>query len=77
MWFHGGHGWLGGGFIMFLFVVLGLAVLFIIFKFVFGGGFHCPYRPADPMDILKRRYANGEMTTEEFEEAKRKLKENR
>lgn len=29
-----------------------------------------------PLDILKRRYANGELTTEEFEERKKTLRTN-
>jgi putative membrane protein len=31
--------------------------------------------PASPLDILKRRYAEGEISTEEYEERKRNLEQ--
>lgn len=34
------------------------------------------YEKESPLDILKKRYANGEMSTEEYEERKKRLESN-
>ncbi|MDH5683467.1 MAG: SHOCT domain-containing protein [candidate division WOR-3 bacterium] len=62
-----------GGFFMILFwIAIIVGVIFLI-KWLIG------YKPAEtqtketPLEILKRRYAQGEITKEEFENKKRDL----
>lgn len=47
----------------------------LLLKFVDNGSFGKIERSKQesPMDILKRRYANGEINTEEYEERKKQL----
>ncbi len=82
MWWGGGpfyHGWFGfGGIIMMIFFFLiVLACLFFAFRWISGsngcGYFRHNNHKDEPLDILKRRYASGEITKEEFEEAKKHL----
>ena len=77
-----GHFW-GGG--MFIFPVLILVVVLIIVYMIFGrGDFRPPWQDSGQnpntgresetaLDILKKRYARGEITKEEFEEMKKDL----
>ena len=72
MWDFGGHGW---G--MFWGWVVGLVVLIVIIWIVVklmnqhAGSAHHPDK--SPLDILKERYARGEIDKEEFEERKKDL----
>lgn len=86
MW-HTWHGWYGGGHGMFfgpLFMILELAaviaviVLFIRWLSGPSNGAQPPYRPPSartPLDILKERFARGEISSEEFEERRRLLEQ--
>ena len=77
-WGQGMHGFWGHGpggvlmMIFWLFVVVGLVILF-------NGGFSFPGKsargaPESPEDILKRRYAKGEIDTAAYEEMRREIR---
>jgi putative membrane protein len=71
---HGyGMGWFGGIFvILFWAVILGCIILAI--RYLVTGKKGPSERSArDPLEILKERYASGEIDTEEFEERKKVL----
>ena len=74
-----GHFW-GGG--MFMFPLIMLVVMLVIIYMIFGkGDFRPPWQDSGqypksggvsetPLDILKKRYARGEISKEEFEQMK-------
>lgn len=68
-----GHMMYDGGIFMWLIflIVLGVAV-YLIVQSTRGKGFYGSIRES-PMDILKKRYAKGEITKEEFEKMKKDL----
>lgn len=71
MWFgmHGMEGWWILGIIFWVALLVGIVLLVVwLVKTVSGRG-----RQESALDILKRRYARGEITKEEFEEKKRDL----
>lgn len=73
MW-HGvegiGWGWLGLGILhMVLFWGLVILAFVVLLKWLGGGSLSEP----SAMDILKARYANGEVTREQYEQLKREL----
>jgi putative membrane protein len=73
--FMGGAGWgTGGGLLMLLFVVAVIAVVVFLFKGYAGWspGSGSP-REKSPLDVLKQRYARGEIGRDEFELKKRDL----
>jgi putative membrane protein len=75
-WMGGGpgtmHPWFGGGYFMWiLLIILAAVVIYLISQQRKGSG---PSSPAEtPMDILKKRYAAGEITKEQFEDMKKDL----
>ncbi|MES0397904.1 MAG: SHOCT domain-containing protein [Syntrophobacteria bacterium] len=73
-WGYGMMGWFGP--IMML-VFGGLIILVLVFlaRWLWGSSQKKPeeMRPESPLDILKRRYAGGEIDREEFEQKKRDL----
>ena len=79
MWDHmyeyGGGGWMWfGGISMLLFWILVILVIIAIARWLFGGG-GAPGGERDPaLDVLRERYARGEIDHEEFEAKKRELK---
>ncbi|HKX18607.1 MAG TPA: SHOCT domain-containing protein [bacterium] len=78
MWPYGygpGWGWMIGGWLMMLvfwaLVIIGIAALV---RYLSGRGGTTPTRePEVPLDILRRRYAAGEITKEQFDEMKRNV----
>lgn len=69
MW---GMGWFGGiGMVLFWAVIVILIVL-VVRSMIRGGAGQQPEQ-RDPLDVLRERYARGEISTEEFEERKRVL----
>jgi putative membrane protein len=67
MWFV----WVGG------FVVLVLLIYLLVYASRGGGpGVHPPAAPPEtPLDILKKRYARGEITREQYEQMKKDLED--
>lgn len=62
-----GHMMPYGGLGMWILLIIAIgAVIYIVFQ---KGGF----KQETPLDILKRRYANGEITKEEFENMKKDI----
>jgi putative membrane protein len=63
-----------------IFPILGFAVMLGVIYLIFGRGCRLPWQndraekqPGGAMDILRKRYAKGELTKEEFEQMKRDL----
>jgi len=77
MWFSQPYFWWGG-----LFPLLFL-ILMLVMYFMFARGvwlpFRCPWHSGQsaesPMDIVKKRYARGEITKQEFEQLRQDLSE--
>src|SRR5262245_11260034 len=78
MWGAGWHGWFFGS-IMMAVLVTALIALIVVLAWRAGGGMHAhpPHLPAakTPLDILKERFARGEIDKTEFEERRRVLGE--
>ena len=66
--------WWGG---MWIFPLIMFTIMLVVIYLVFGrGGWRPPWYGArfeTPMDILKKRYARGEISKEEFERTKKDL----
>ncbi len=82
--YHGhGHMWDGGGWWMFLgplwmIIVIGLLIagIVVLVRWLGGGpviGGHGPAASSRALDILKERFARGEIDEEEFEKRRRLL----
>ncbi|HYA03063.1 MAG TPA: SHOCT domain-containing protein [Syntrophobacteria bacterium] len=71
---YGVVGWFGS-FIMLAFWALLVLVLILLARrlWSYGGAKEKPHTDESPLDILKRRYAQGEIEREEFEQKKRDL----
>ena len=76
--FPGGHGrpmmnyWHGGGIMCLLILILiGVMIYFVVQSSRSKGSGGSP--PETPLDILKKRYAKGEITKEEFDKIKQDL----
>ena len=74
-WRHGPmHTWFGGIFMWIIWVIiLGLIIYFIFAATQSRAGKGPPEPKETPLDVLKMRYAKGEITKEQFEEMKRGL----
>lgn len=75
---HGGHGYMSGGHGFYgpLMIILIIAVIagVVLLAMRWGRPRHrCRHRRKSPQDILKERYARGEMTTKEFQERRKVL----
>jgi putative membrane protein len=68
-----GWGWIGLGLVHMLFF-WGLVILVIaaLVKWLVGGAV-APLGPENALEILKKRYAKGDITREEYERMKREL----
>jgi putative membrane protein len=67
-----GYGGYGGFMWLILLIIAGIVIYFVWQKNKTTGGFGGPAKET-PMEILKRRYASGEITKEEFERMKREI----
>lgn len=68
----GDGGWMGAG--MWLFWIVLIAVIVVLIKAMSGSGSGSnPERHDSPLEILKTRYARGEIDEEEFERRRQKL----
>lgn len=68
---------MGGGIFMFIFWILIAVVIISMFSSRYkGNGFKSDADTKEtPMDILKKRYATGEITEDEYEDMKKKLRD--
>ena len=67
-----GFGLMGGGFMIILWVLLTALIIFMLVKVINKGGFS-GISSESPLDILKKRYARGEISKEEFEKMKKEV----
>lgn len=76
MWNGGWHGWFFGPIMMIVFLAVAVAVVVLLVRWL-GGSSQGAAPPAPsgkaPLDILKERFARGEIDKEEFEERRRTL----
>ena len=78
MWNGGWYGWFFGPIMMILFIAVIVLVVVLLVRWLGGIG-HGRAPDASPgktpLDILKERFARGEIDKEEFEERRRLLKD--
>lgn len=78
MWNGGWHGWFFGPIMMIVFIAVAVIVVVLLVRWLGGpghvGAVHHPPGKT-PLDILKERFARGEIDKEEFEERRRVLGE--
>lgn len=73
---NGHEGWFGfGGGFMWLFWILIIVALVLVLRAAFGGGGNPMGGPPQetPLEILKKRFARGEIDEEEFERRRKEL----
>lgn len=73
---NGHEGWFGfGGGFMWLFWILIIVVLVFVLRAALGGGSTITGSPQQetPLEILKKRFARGEIDEEEFERRRKEL----
>lgn len=76
MWDGGWHGWFLGPIMMIVFFAIAVAIVVLLIRWLTGGAQNKvpPVSPGkSPMDILKERFARGEIDKEEFEERRQVL----
>lgn len=64
-----------GGWMMIVWVLLLIALIVFVVKAIINSGQGQKESRETPLEILKRRYARGEIDKEEFEERKKELLE--
>ena len=72
-----GMGFGGGGIFMILFWVLIILGAVYLVKALLGGGSNEEKRSESAQEVLEKRFAKGEMSKEEFEDAMTVLKRNK
>jgi putative membrane protein len=73
-WSYGPHMWHGGGMFMILFWVIVVIAIVMVVRYVARTKHRDLASAETPLDILKRRYAKGELTKEEFDRMKEDVK---
>jgi putative membrane protein len=78
MWHGGWYGWFFGPIMMIAFIAVAVVVVVLLVRWLggpgHGGALHSPPGKT-PLDILKERFARGEIDKEEFEDRRRVLGE--
>ena len=78
MWDGGWHGWIFGPIMMIVFIAVAVVVVVLLVRWLGGSGHgavsHAPPGKA-PFEILRERFARGEIDKQEFEERRRVLGE--
>jgi putative membrane protein len=71
-----GMGWFGGLFMILIWALIIIGIVVVVRKMMSGGMKNASpeHKAPDPLDILRERYARGEISTEEFEERKKYLR---
>ena len=79
MWDGGWHGWFFGPAMMIVFIAFAVVIVVLLVRWLGGAPHnpsHHPYAAMKtPLDILKERFAKGEIDKEEFDERRRVLGE--
>jgi len=70
-WMNGWGGGFGGIFMILFWVLIIVGIIYLV-KIVVGGT-NTGEKKEDALEILKKRYARGEISREEFEEKKKDL----
>lgn len=75
MWNGGWGGWIFGPLMMIVFIGVIVAVVVLLVRGLAGPAHHGagPSSRTDPLDILKERFARGEIDREDFEDRRRTL----
>ena len=76
MWDGGWHGWFFGPMMMLAWIAVAVVVVILLARWLGiprRGGSQSDRAEKSPIDILKERYARGEIDSEEFEERRRTL----
>ena len=71
-----GMGFGGGGIFMILFWILIILGVVYLVKIVLGGGSAAEKKSESAQEVLEKRFARGEMSKEEFEDAMEVLRRN-
>jgi putative membrane protein len=77
MWNSGWHGWFLGPIMMIIFIAVAVVVVVLLVRWLGGGNAGATEAPRGKtaLDILKERYARGEIDTQEYEERRRALED--
>ena len=77
MWDGGWYGWFFGPIMMIVFIAVAVVVVVLLVRWLGGGAHghptHAHPTGKAPLDILKERFARGEIDKDEFEERRRVL----
>jgi len=63
----GNHGFMGGGFMWVFWIAVVVGIIFLVKWIIEQGRQSAQSTDSNPLDILKRRYARGEIDKEEYE----------
>jgi putative membrane protein len=72
--FFGNGSIFGGGFMILFLVLIIVGIVFAVKWYGGSSGVRISGRAEDPVDILKKRYARGEVTRDEFDRMKQDLR---
>ncbi|MBI2672587.1 SHOCT domain-containing protein [Candidatus Woesearchaeota archaeon] len=76
-WFGSGYGMMGGsypafgGFMMIFWILVIILIVYLLYKLLNGHGLNLG---TTSIEILKKRYASGEITKKQYERMKRQLR---
>ena len=73
MWNGDWHGWFFGPLMMIAFIIVAVVVVVFLVRLLGGVGNRSERLEQTPLNILKQRYAKGEIEKDEFDERRRAL----